>query len=382
MSHTIRDLICSELDLVFRSSKFYQVLQTLCQYIVGTKGAFEFQSDLQAIVDFTELPISAKDFRLKLLALNKSQIGLKFYTLNIIRYNVNKEDIKQLSLRCGLDKKDGLAVYIVMNPIRHKLRRNDYIKTLDKDLIDPANIPKLEQLFVSLYSKMLATVRQIAYTRLRFCSTSTNQELKDFHSDLMMKAVQAFYRLVPTTQSDAYILNYLRRSISNDAKNMIKKYTSKKNGRLIGTGKDQFGANRSELIVISENQLNIRQEDDESVSYDQLMAWDITVDSLNTSEIEFSIQQILEKYSHLRNKSRALRILLGQEDQEFTDWLKTKHIIKQDQDNLDLQDKLCPEDFQDVVATYLNVDKPQLGAFISKIKSQFGHHASTKSKVG
>lgn len=378
MNWKLRDLICSELDLEFRSSKFYQVLQCICQYIVGTKGAFDFQSEIQAIVDFSELDISAKDFRLKLLSVNKSQIGLKFYVLNLIRTNVEKSDVKELAVRCGLDKKDGLAVYVVIHPLRFKLRRHEYVKSLDKELIDPSNIRKLEQLFVSLYGKMLSTAKQIAYTRLRFCSTSTNQEMKDFHADLMMKAVQSFYRLVPTTQPDAYILNYLRRSISNDAKNMIKKYTSKKNGRLIGTGKDQFGANRSELLVVSENQLNIKSDSDDQVSYDQLMAWDITVDSLTTSEIEFSIQQILEKYSHLTTKSRALKLLFGQEDPEFTHWLQEKNLIKPDQDNVDLQDRVSPVEFQAVIADFLKVDKPQLGAFLSKIKDQFGHHERSK----
>lgn len=376
---SLSTMICEQLDVEFRSAKFYQILQAVCFYLVGAKGAFELQSELQDMIDFSKLGISAKDFRLYIMSNNKSLINLKFFLLNIIKTTVEKSEVKALARDCGISSHDGTASYIVVYKHRYKLRRVKYIKTLTKEQIAPHNLDTLETLFANIHNKVMATVRQVTYTRLRFCSSSTNTELRDFHADLMFKAVLSFYRLMPTTQPEAYILNYLRRSVSNDAKNTIKKYTSKKGGRLIGTGKDGFGANRSELLVTSENQLNVRQESDEQISYDSMMAWDIQEEQASNFEVEFSIQQVLERYLHLSNKSRALHILFGHEDQEFTQFLRKNKYIPAGKDQTDFQTKASPEKFRQALALFINVDQPQLEGFIEKIKRQFA--GDTKLKV-
>lgn len=370
---SLSDLITTHLSIAKNSNTFAKVLQQLCYYIVGAKGAFELQHDLKKTVDFTALDISAKSFRLLVVTTDRAMIGLKFYMLNVIKGNYTTyQETVSLAKQCGIDLTDAKLAYAVVNKSKYSLRRVAYIRALTPTAINPDNLATLEAKFSPIYKDVMKTVRSVVFKKLRFVSNSTNTEFSDFHSDLTVKMLQVFYLKMPTTMSDAHILSYMRQAMGNETVNLIKRYTSKKRGRLIGTGKDGFGANRSELLVTSENQLNVHSDSEDTLEYDSLMAWDIQVTTMHSAEIEFSIQQVLERYKHLRNKSRLLRILLGQEDAAFTVWLhKTKYITASDLDNVDFQTKSTPKKFKRALTTYFKLEDKQLDDFLDNVKQQF-----------
>ncbi len=369
---SLSKLICETFGVEYKSKEFQRILKCCCLYISNIMGAFEFQKEIKKVVAFEDFGFSAKDFRLNLISINKGSVGLRFLILNIIKTNIfTKDELKRLSREFKVSSSDAVCSYTIINSIKHKLRRHKYVASISKELISPEAYHKQDSLFRVVYPKVLSTIRSVTYNKLRFLSHSTNTEFKDIHGELTIKAIGSFYKLMPTAEPEAYVTNYIRRSVTNHALNMIKTGTTQKRGRLIKAEADGFGGNNFKLLVASENQINVRAEQDEVVIYDSMLAWDVQLETIHTAELEFSITQILEKYKHLRNKSRLLNIVFGQEDTMFSQWLVNNNYINKHDDNIDFQETTTHSTFNSALTHYFKISEEELKTFLLNVRKEF-----------
>lgn len=371
--------ICSELNLEYKSDQFYDVFHATVDYLVGVTNAFDYQSSLKELVNFKDLELSAKDFRLELIRHNKGHLGLRMLCLNLIKTNkVTKENLVQWTNVTKVAPCDAIACHKIycINGIKYKARRSERVSSIPKHLTHCSQLTQIDQMLQRIWPKVMTTIKRTTYTKLRFISSSTNTDFKDLHSDLQVKALHAFYKLMPTCQPEAYVINYVRRAVTNHANNVISACTTQKRGRLVKAEADGFGGNNFTLRVASENQLNINMEDNEVIQYDSMMSLDLQLSTMLNEEIQFSVQQVLDRYRHLRRKNRFLRIMFGQEDREFSEWLVNKGYTK-DNDNTVYQDSTDPAEFVSTVGQFLRVPERSLQAFMCTIRQHFVGHGNT-----
>ena len=364
---------------------FTKVLRDTCFYLVGNIGAFDYQKNLKQYVKFSELPLSAKEFRLAVLELGKYTLNLKLYLLNVVKTNgfpkefsSRKDFLRKTCLAAGVKLRDGARCYKAIHPHIHKLRKCKRIKATPKKIVNPYHREHWHLKFNGVvYKPVMKTIKQITYTKLRFISSSTNAELADLHSELAIKALQTYYRLVPTTADDAYIINYIRRAVSNHAKNIIKTYTSQKRGRMVRSGKDGFGGSNFDLIIVSENQIRAKAgEDGANITYDQLGDAFNAYDGMRSIESMLSIKALKRRYRGVPRKYEVLKILLGEEHAGFTAFLKAKGVMRVGT-NSDFQDRCDTERYLQLIAEFTRISVRSL----TKFKNAVGKHYSVEGKV-
>ena len=364
------NLIKSELHIKKSHDNFNLILADTCQYIIGSMSAFDYQRALQAKVDFSTLSISAKDFRLMVLALGRYTLNLKLYLLTIIKTTrTPKMYSSWLSFRVKTCRDarvhlvDGELCAKAIEPFRTTMRRNKHVVAIPKEIVNPRQLLHWNLKFNSVvYRAVMKTIRQITFHRLRFISSSTNTDLADLHGDLAIKALQSYYRLVPTTEDDAYIINYLRRAVSNHAKNIIKTYTSQKRGRMVRSGADGFGGSNFDLIVVSENQIKANSDGD-VVSYDQIGDADNSFDGMHNIEARLSIEALRMRYRAMPLRYKVLRLVLGDEDEGFTRFLRARGVLRVGT-NSEYQDRCPSEKYNRLIAEYVDVRHSDIQKFI------------------
>lgn len=374
-------------EVLFQESydSFNNVMRDTCMYLIGTVGAFEYQRAIKKHVTFSKLPISAKEFRLSVLELGRYTLNLKLYMINLIKtqntpkgYSSYKEFRRKTCLASGVLLSDGGKCYRVLKPYVWKLRRHAKIKAIPKVIVNPYQKSHWHLKFNSVvYKPVMKTIKQITYTKLRFISSSTNSELSDLHSELAIKALQTYYRLVPTVEDDAYIINYIRRAVSNHAKNIIKMHTSQKRGRMVKSNADGFGGHHFDLIIVSENQIKPLNGVND-IQYDQLGDSLNSFDSMRSIESKLSIKALKRKYRAHPIKYKVLKLVLS-EDEGFTKFLRSKGLIRIGT-NEDFQKKCGSDKYLELIAEYVRV-KGGIKSIRRFLKSAGNYYANLEENV-
>jgi hypothetical protein len=214
-----------------------------------------------------------------------------------------------------------------------------------------------------LYSTLLISAKFWTRKKLHFIVQSTNCDYADFHVELLEKALQTFYKLLPLDDSKPkeYVIAYLKKTIKNTTMNIINTHTSSKGGRKVNDGKYNFS-----LIVASENQLGLEQK----VVFNEAFA--VPCNPIPTFENKISVRQVLDVYQDRDSKYRFLCILLGNYDEQFTKWLKKNNIGKRNETNIEVQDRLDIDLYNRYIGEYLNFGRRHTNRFISSLKNQFG----------
>ena len=191
---------------------------------------------------------------------------------------------------------------------------------------------------------------------------STNSDYSDYHGELMTKIVQAFHAVVPTKMGDAHLRNYLKRIVHNHAINMIKSGTSLKSGRIVSE-MDSSGNRQFHLLCLSQNQAPLDAEGN-------ALDVDGQDDSAEKFELRFSISEVLDRVKASANEYRFLTLLLGNEDIEFTKWLRIRGVCSEQHDNVDVQNTVDSRKYTELVSNFLRFSRESAAAFLATLRLQ------------
>jgi hypothetical protein len=186
-------------------------------------------------------------------------------------------------------------------------------------------------------------------------------DVSDMSNELSMKALQAYYRLVPTKKPIDYVVNYLKRVVHNHTMNIISENTSSKKARNINVS-TKLHPYEFELKVVSENQLN---ESEYKEFRDQL-----TEDTTPTLELTMSVSTLLAKYK--AKQVRFLKILMGVYDEEFTKFLREKKVCPRNKDNTDITLYISCAETRKLLCEYFDVSSSSMNWFVSEVRSDLG----------
>ena len=360
----------TELNLDMREEAGIQVARHVVSYLCGVTTAYQAQAGLKPYIAKLETQHSAKTFRLHVVGSSYNLLNIKFMALNLCLRPPTPENIMELSNTFGVGKNDAVLLRkcFLDKKWRAAMRKSDRVKAITKANIDEAAMDEVKIEITEMYSDLMRHIKSVCYTRLRFLIKAENCEAADFHSDMMYKAMRAYYMMVPTKKTKAHILNSLRSTCTNHALNIIEEKTTNKRQRMVNDGADGFGGNTYSMRCVSENQM-IASDGEAAPSYEA------TLNTLNSSDgnrmlSNLNFERLVQRMGITAKRRRALLILSGKEDRRFTKYLLDCGIIAQGEDCTDFVHRCGFDTVVTRLSVYLNVRKYRLVKFFEQVGTE------------
>ena len=327
-------------------------------YMLGSTGAFDFQKHIKHLCKNR----SAKVFRLRLCD-NHIALSLKLYLMHLSLTRPTKYMAKKLAEQYGLSNRDARLLWMLYSTNQWFAKAvNRFVRERGCRVGD-LTVGKIEGLFERIYPSVLKYIKHVTYSKLRFLVKANNVDFQDLHGEIATKIVKEFYSLVPTKMSDAHVTNYLKRVVHNHAVNLIKSGTTQKRGRIVSTEADENGNRKFSMLCLSQNQMPLTE-------LGEAADVDGEDDSSEKFELRFSLSEVLDSVKAYSRKHRFLSLLLGAEDKEFSDWLKTSGHCKPHEDNVDVQHRTTPDTYTKLLSNFLRVPSNSVESFFATLKRQ------------
>lgn len=369
----------------------------LIEHIAETFG-WEVKSDLhramcKAIMLYTSRCYTASQFIQQFHLLNDKKIfsrdfrvdisnnpylarNLRYYLLNLGRYWRTKDferHAKRLYEKFGVEKLDAVRAYRLFkddNDFRRKIiaEAAPYRETLSI-----VHYKETIKNFDNFYPSLKRYAIFLTRTKLTFLVKYTNTPAEDFISELMNKALKEYLFKFPTNMADLHLQNYLKRAMHNHCINIIDAEQCERRARIVNVGKDIYGANKFELKCSSNNQLSLHPDQDGTANYEELES--VSVSDSQVLHNSICIEQLLSYFSAFPKKEKFLRILLGQEDESFTLWLKERKIARANDTHVEVQEKIPADEYNKLIGEYLNLREKHIARFLEKVGKMLGHRS-------
>lgn len=327
----------------------------------GVNTAFDFQRNVKTI-DLTPTGMSGKDVRLGLMGKCYLTVNVKYAALFLALVPNNADAYVKLQAYLNAEDIAIFRNYFSRRSFKANMKEYAISRGLCARDVTIQAMRRDKKAFDDLLQKATRHIKSRVRKRLGFVVKSDNNTDKDFSGDLTCKVLRAYHSLIPTKQPEAYVVNYLRRSASNETVNLIEKHTTGKRGRMVATGDDGYGGQNYEVICRSENQTH-KGEDGES-EFDMLMGTQIE-DSTPTIESSILMSRLYGKFKG--RKLKILEILSGQNDDGFTRFLKRKNKLGRGVDHTDYQRRVAPQTFLNTLAEYVGVYREAFMKFVQYI---------------
>lgn len=331
-------------------------------YLSGATSAFDYQNVIRTACQKR----SPKLFRLSMLNAKYTLVNIKLYVFSLLKEtNLTPSALKRLAASFEIHEADSKRISaLVMECSWFKREARRVLRGIPKGskLLTLAGI---DNLFTAVYAPIDRYAKFLAFNKLRFIAKSNNYEIEDLAKDIMEKVVQSFYLLVPTDQTEDYVKNYLKRCAHNKAINIIKANTTQKKGRLVEVA-NKDGIREFSLLCASINQTRLIADSTGNLAEDV----EDTENSMQKFETTFSVGEVLTRHQRNERKYQSLLILMGELDLDFTSWLRSNNYCKQSEDNTELQARLGVEEFNRLIADYMEIRYEQLRRFIDSLRPE------------
>lgn len=327
----------------------------------GVNSAFDFQRNVKTI-DLTPTGKSGKDVRLGLMGKCYLTVNVKYAALFLALVPNNADAYNKLQAYLNAEDIAIFRQYFTRRSFKANVKAYAVGRGLCARDVTIHAMRRDKKAFDDLLDKATRHIKSRVRKKLSFVVKSENGTNNDFNGDLTCKVLRAYHSLIPTKQPEAYIVNYLRRSASNETLNMVEKHTTGKRGRMIATGSDGFGGTKFDVICRSENQTHTGEEGESE--YDMLMGTQ-TEDSTPHIESSILMSRLLSKFSG--RKLKTLEILSGNIDDGFTRFLKRKNKLGRGTDHTDYQRRVPHQTFLNTLAEYVGVYREAFMRFVQYI---------------
>jgi hypothetical protein len=329
--------------------------------LTGVNSAFDFQRNVKAI-DLTPTGMSGKDVRLGLMEKSYLTVNVKYAALFLALVPNNADAYNKLQAYLNAEDIAIFRHYFTRRSFKANVKAYAVGRGLCARDVSIVSMRRDKKAFDGLLEKATRHIKSRVRKKLAFVVSSDNGSNNDFNGDLTCKVLRAYHSLIPTKQPEAYIVNYLRRSASNETLNTVAKHTTGKRGRMIATGDDGYGGKNYEVICRSENQ-TFKGPEGES-EFDLLMGTQLE-DSTPAIESSILMSRLFGKFKG--RKLKVLEILSGHIDEGFTRFLKRNNKLGRGIDHTDYQRRVPHQTFLNTLAEYLGVYREAFMRFVQYI---------------
>jgi len=326
----------------------------------GVNTAFEFQNNVKAI-DLSPTGMSGKDLRLRLAEKAYRSVNVKYAALFLSLVPNNADSYNKLQQFLSASDVNLFRQIFSRRAFKANVKAYAVGRGLKVQDVSFVAMRRDMKMFETYLPKAMRHIKSRVHKKLTFIIRSDNNTAKDFTSDLTVKVLNAYYKLIPTHQPEAYIVNYIRRSASNEAINVIDKHKTHKRERLVKGKADGFGGNEWDLICASENQTSVNEEGE--TGYESVL--NSHEDHTPSIDSSIMISRLMDRFTG--RKRKILEILSGQIDERFTRFLKAKNKLGRGADHTDYQRRVPHTTFLKTLSQYVGVYPEAFNKFVQYI---------------
>uniref|UniRef100_A0AB39CDK6 Uncharacterized protein n=1 Tax=Pseudomonas phage HRDY3 TaxID=3236930 RepID=A0AB39CDK6_9VIRU len=326
----------------------------------GVNTAFDFQRNVKDI-DLTPTGLSGKELRLGLLEKSYLTVNVKYAALFLSLVPNNADSYNKLQAYLTASDIALFRQYFSRRNFKAQVKANALGRGIVVQDVTHVAMRRDKKAFEGYLAKAMRHIRSRVRKKLTFAVKAENNSAQDYTSDLTIKVLRAYHSLIPTKQPEAYIVNYIRRSATNEANNMIDKHTTAKRGRMVKGKADGFGGNDWDLVCRSESQMGVNAEGESE--YDTLM--NKHEDHAPCVDSAIMLGRLMTKFKG--RKRKILEILSGQIDEGFTRFLKRNNKLGRGVDHQDYQNRVPHQTFLKTLAQYLGVYQEAFMRFVHYI---------------
>lgn len=359
----------AELGLDPHSRDGLLLLEECVLCLAGVNSAFAFQHNVKSI-DTGPSGLSGKLIRLKLQEHSYRMLNVKYAALYLSLLPNKPESYEKLRPMLAAPDVDLFKHLFARRKFKSAVKaRAKYLKVGINDVC-PKAMHRDHKRFDAYYPKIMTHINARVGAKLRFLMRAENMVRQDLSRDLMCKTLRSYYSLLPTKQPEAYILNYLRRSASNETTNIIEKYTTDKRRRMIDVGDDGFGGREYDVICRSENQTGVGET--EGMTEFAMLMEDVVDPTTQHLDSSILIHRLFKRFTG--RKLKALQILAGGVDDGFNRYLRKNNRLKHGQDHTLFQARVSHVSFLETLAHYLGVYIEPFMKFVQSIGRMLTAH--------
>jgi hypothetical protein len=347
-----------------------ELFDAVVEHFTMQTSISKFHKKLETLVDFKKLDISPSQFRISLAESGQAIFNMRFYACYLSGYrgldaNVAEESYTKYDLcRC-----DAVRIYQSVKKLRTDIKKKYVSLGHTFKSFDPKQFNLIRVGFDKHYENITRFIRFKTKKKLRFIYQFNNMDKKDFHAELLICALRAYYLLHPCTKSDEYVCNYLRSSVNNKVVNLIEYYTTEKRQNLVGSGE---GEKRTyQLNVVAESQMFINY-DSEGQEIPVENYYDESALTKLISDFDYSVDRWLNKFGETR-KGFVLSVFIGREVEKFTEWLKAKRLLRSADKTS--QDFICSKsrsEAMQIVGKYIDRDEKYIMSCLREAAIELG----------
>lgn len=328
--------------------------------LTGANSAFDFQRNVKTL-DLAVTGKSGKDLRLGLMEKSYFSVNVKYAALFLSLVPNNADAYNKLQAYLSASDVGLLRQHFARRNFKAQIKAYAVGHGITAQDVSHSAMRRDKKALDGYLDKAMRHIRSRARKKLSFVVKAENDTFKDFASELTCKVIRAYHSLIPTKQPEAYIVNYLRRAATNEAKNLIDKHTTDKRGRMVEAGDDGYGGKKYELVCRSENQTHVNEEG--MSEYETLMSQH--EDHAPCVDSAIMLGRLMGRFKG--RKLKILQILSGQLDEGFTRYLKHKNKLGRGVDHQDYQRRVSHQAFLKTLANYLGVYQEAFMRFVKYI---------------
>lgn len=372
-SRSLSFLLTRTLNLEYSSSDFEFVFAATVEHFTQHTKITDYHKKLSSVVDFSELEISASQLRILLSETGYVMLNLRYYSAYLAGYRgLTSLVAEELYSRYDLCRCDARLAYKAILAQRTTLKK--YLTSKRQNYKDYSceEFNKVRTGFSVYAEELNPYIRRITEKKLRFVYKFNNLDRRDFHSELTISAIRAYYKAQPTNKSYMHMLNYLKASVKNKTVNIIQSYTTEKRQTLVRHGEGDSAV--YVLNIEAESQslalANNATDGDYGTNFDNNVLEDAHVKPV--TEFELSVQKLLTRYKKTK-KGFILKVFLGMEVERFTEWLKSKRTIRSvDRTGQDFLSELTYPDRLKCLAEFIGNDVDYVTKKIGELAVDLG----------
>lgn len=328
--------------------------------LAGVNSAFDFQSNVKSI-DLSPTGMSGKDFRLRLMEKSYLTVNVKYAALFLSLVPNNADSYNKLQSFLSQSDVQIFRQFFSRRSFKSNVKAYAIGRGLKVQDVTYTAMRRDKKMFEAYLPKAMRHIKSRVRKKLTFVINAENDSAKDFTSDLTVKVLRAYHSLIPTKQPEAYIVNYIRRSATNEANNLIDKHTTNKRGRMVRGKEDGFGGHDWEMICRSESQTKINEEGE--TEYQTLL--NQHEDHAPSIDSSIMMSRLMDKFKG--RKLKILKILSGTVDEGFTRFLKAKNKLGRGIDHTDYQRRVPHTTYLETLAQYVGVYQDAFMKFVQYI---------------
>lgn len=370
MEQTLDQYLITKLNLVEDSQQFQAVYAATVRYAAsGYNSIKEYHDELKQHVDFDQFEFTAPDFRIRLSAVCRFVLKLRFYVLTVCLSKNPKPAVKNYA-EFGISKQEAVYAwnYLLKEPKNRKriaqVAQNRH-KDVSLDLVSAEELKRRIRETQPLFSQLTKVATYQARHKLRWVSVSHNITISDLAADLMCQVLVSYYQSLPNAFGELHQLNYLKASLSNRINNMNNHYGAKKRRRM-----EQSANGGYALVVVSDNQIRGNSNSDQAMTYENMS----DSEGLHAHTEDMEKRMTIDRLLGVRRGSKRHALnhtLLGHHTVAFTSFLRKNELCKENESSVEWMARKNIKQTIKYLAQWLNVAEADVEQAVNTIRYAF-----------